>query len=872
MKADQVDQALEQKFVHQGARLVFWHDAKGEFRDYVDAGLGGVLSSVSVLDVQAVGGLSAKLRLEREDPEGQYLVYSEGEAVSPDEDWLLDIRLYSEQFHADVSSLWLQELGLVSLSVREHLRARAVFLGSQERRRQLARLAAPTDDEATLDLKMQAVLAGSAIASPFEVLVAVCDGHADAGGFELSSVPEVLAQFEKMGLLEPFWAALRTEFGYEADQPSLAGLLRRLFVSELLHEMGEAGLETLAHHRLPPAGTRNAVVFLTQWRDSSTRSTSYDAAAEAVAAEQKIGDQLAGLPLEALSEVYTFWEAERRVVSGLKDCVLEAPERVDLGALRSIVAERRAGHWIAGAGRDRPEVRAVADAYDAILAAAELFQLVRENRGAFDFEDAEAALAAYESDLHPIDRLYRRFCTASRGALGQGWDLLKALSEEVERAYDQGFLQPFGREWSRLLDAGFLSQWSSSAYPAQAEFFARVVRPYLAQLDRRRAFVIISDAFRYEAARELLEAVKARCPVGAELSAMLGVLPSYTALGMASLLPHETLAYTDGGEVLVDGAPVAGTEARSKRLAEEDGVAVQARELREMSREAARQFVKGKRVVYIYHNVIDARGDSASTENETFEAVADCIRELVDLVQFCVNSLNVARIWITADHGFLFQREAPGDTDRSQLAHKPAHAVKTKKRYVIGQQLGATAEAHHGRIADTAGAEGDMEFWVPRAANRFHFTGGARFVHGGAMPQEVIVPLLTINHRTDADTRSGLRSERVPVQVLGTNHKITTPTYRFEIIQTEAVGERRLPLTVRAAVYEGAQPVTSVETLTFDSASSNIDERKKSLRLELRSGTFNKATAYRLVLRDVETDAEVQSVPVVIDRSFDDDF
>ncbi len=67
-------------------------------------------------------------------------------------------------------------------------------------------------------------------------------------------------------------------------------------------------------------------------------------------------------------------------------------------------------------------------------------------------------------------------------------------------------------------------------------------------------------------------------------------------------------------------------------------------------------------------------------------------------------------------------------------------------------------------------------------------------------------------------------------------------------------------------------PVTSVETITFDSTSDSIEERKKSLRLELRTGTYDKTTPYRLVLRDTESDAEVQSVPVVIDRSFDDDF
>ena len=168
-----------------------------------------------------------------------------------------------------------------------------------------------------------------------------------------------------------------------------------------------------------------------------------------------------------------------------------------------------------------------------------------------------------------------------------------------------------------------------------------------------------------------------------------------------------------------------------------------------------------------------------------------------------------------------------------------------------------------------------MEFWMPRGANRFHFTGGARFVHGGAMPQEVVVPLVTVTQLRGKKTPAS-RSEKVSVQLLGTNHKITTPNYRFEFIQTEAVGERRKPITLRAAVYEGVRAVTSVDTITFDSTSDStsdsIEERKKSIRLELGKGTYNKTTPYRLVLHDVESDAEVLSVPVVIDRSFDDDF
>ena len=129
MKADQVDQALRRKFLDEDERLVFWNDPPGDFGDYIARGLPEDLSGVKVLDVGECGGLSTKLLLEREDPTGQYLLYSSTALPPAEEDWLLDIRMYASEFHADVASIWLQELGLSGLYLRDHLKARATFPG-----------------------------------------------------------------------------------------------------------------------------------------------------------------------------------------------------------------------------------------------------------------------------------------------------------------------------------------------------------------------------------------------------------------------------------------------------------------------------------------------------------------------------------------------------------------------------------------------------------------------------------------------------------------------------------------------------------------------------------------------------------------------
>ena len=135
-----------------------------------------------------------------------------------------------------------------------------------------------------------------------------------------------------------------------------------------------------------------------------------------------------------------------------------------------------------------------------------------------------------------------------------------------------------------------------------------------------------------------------------------------------------------------------------------------------------------------------------------------------------INNLNGNHVVVTADHGFLFTETPPGETDKSKLDDKPAGTVLAKKRYLLGHNLPDNEAAWHGYTAVTARAEGDMEFWIPKGANRFHFVGGARFVHGGAMLQEIVVPVVTRAARQgQVGTGDEDQARAVPCSVLGTN-------------------------------------------------------------------------------------------------------
>ena len=139
-----------------------------------------------------------------------------------------------------------------------------------------------------------------------------------------------------------------------------------------------------------------------------------------------------------------------------------------------------------------------------------------------------------------------------------------------------------------------LAKWQIDDVRNQQEFYARHVRPRLEEAENRKAYVIISDAFRFEAAQELARELNGKYRFEATLTSQLGVVPSYTALGMASLLPHEKLCYKSNGQVLVDNAPTDSIEQRDAILATVDGMACKAEVLLPMKKEEGREFVSGQ--------------------------------------------------------------------------------------------------------------------------------------------------------------------------------------------------------------------------------------------------------------------------------------
>ena len=110
MDSQQLTQGLKQALFVENHRIVFWYDADQSFAEELPL---LDLPNVHVLNMQDESTFGLKLKLELEDTQGKYLLYFPCAEPEADDDWLLDIKLYSRSFYADKVSLIFNELGLI---------------------------------------------------------------------------------------------------------------------------------------------------------------------------------------------------------------------------------------------------------------------------------------------------------------------------------------------------------------------------------------------------------------------------------------------------------------------------------------------------------------------------------------------------------------------------------------------------------------------------------------------------------------------------------------------------------------------------------------------------------------------------------------
>lgn len=803
--AEELNALLEQ------GRIVTWLDRNGEYAEDLDA-VRELLDGATLITINA-NLFETKLRIFAEDTKSRYVLYRGGELPPLEEDFLADVRCGYPTFKADASTLLVRELG-VDPALAAVIDEYAPFFNSTARVADLKKhLGAISDadkrsDRRTFLAAMSAVLLKTQQRS-FSVLFAkLATASSVEDGDPLAAL--------KWGLDTYFWEGAQGIWGYDGEH-TFDALMTWLFV------MNAKGWD----HQHNSAQRD----FIMWTRDVSTRG---DARRWAQRVDEATGASAAlhDATTDALLIDTTTPGVDRELISRLVRGIIDGS--VGVATVEEQRGRRREGLWYDDA----------ALLWDAARAGARLLTHLRSLPG-IAFADAAEGFTRYTSPdngLWAIDQEYRHYVRASRAVHVE--DVLIDLSRHVEKAYQDDYLRPLSRTWDDALRAMLTWDIPTTVSSARIDSFHRL----LVAGSHRRTVIIISDALRYEAGAELADRLRSLGRGSVGLTPWYTMLPSITALGMAALLPHRELTLSVRGKdqvvVEADGRSTAGIDARRAILADEDAVAFTYEELAKDNVKAMRSRFKGASAVYVYHNVIDATGDHAASENRTPEAVEQAIEDLSVFVGRLI-SADVTRVLVTADHGFLYQDNEPANDETAKQGGIPRgrSILLKKRRYVLGTDLESTDD-FVAFDATAVGLDSGPSVALPYGTRRIRVQGsGNRFVHGGASLQEITIPVIEVS--VGSGVTEEVRDVGIALHYDDTSLKVNRFSPR--VIQQEPVSPTRRPLTVTIGLESATgERLSSTRVITLDADQRSEVSLKQSSELILNDGVLQSHSGQRV--------------------------
>lgn len=482
------------------------------------------------------------------------------------------------------------------------------------------------------------------------------------------------------------------------------------------------------------------------------------------------------------------------------------------------------------------------DLIEFLLRAANVFKILN-SMSSYIFDKPINYLEEYTNKFESIDFNFRKaaLINTKLKKYNLPGDLqIEKVSTRLNKKYED-YLKDLNTEWLKCLyDHEF--EFFKIPVVKQFEFY----KNYISKSDQKIA-VIISDGLRYECAKELLSVLHSDPKHQAEISYMLSSLPSNTRMGMSSLLPHSELQLK-GEFIFINNISTEGLENREKilQIAENDSKIISFDKLLQLTQDEARELFKSK-IVYIYQNVIDAVGDDRKTENRTFEEVERAIKELASMIKKIHSSFNVSKIFITADHGFLYN---VSDLPVSMYETLPdnKNAIWNHNRFSILKKEIKT-DSYIFDLSKAANVKNDFKITIPKAVNRYKRQGhGVHYVHGGASLQEMIVPLIESSRKREEVT------EKVTFKLLGKDFKVVSGAIKVKLIQDKPVSSDYKPIIISCALYKDTDELVSNEIdLTLDSTSDLPTERVKEIILNLNV-KYGSESFYNLKIFDKQKD------------------
>ncbi|MFP7473403.1 BREX-1 system phosphatase PglZ type A [Niallia taxi] len=794
--------------------VIFWYDEQG---GYTVSDLEDVLEGqpIHIRQLTRNNFFTLRLEIELEKKKDSFLLYADFAKPAIEDNFLLDMELYGTEFKADTNALLAEQLQVGDAVLRPLIKKYGDFFRSAERKNKLKKVVPPNATDREIEYAMLAVLTGAPIANMEEIT-----RHLLLRGLQ-EETNEVYRAISKRYSTNRMWEHISEYFGLHSSNLTLQFLMEHVLYA---HFKRHAQFEEQQLQKKYETTRGNAcALFIDDWLHAKESEVEVlETYIKEIEQRFSIIDVLQERSIEQFAGISTLSIIDLLLINRLTEELLHQTSNFD--TWREILNKRLKMHWARRNEQIRNLLCLMIDAVD--LSKYKMFLKQYDTR--------EPLYVQYTSELYLIDQAYRRFMTGFMQL--ENKEMLEELAEQLTNWYENKYLLKIAQETNYLLETAEVGK-----LPKQAKFYKEVLQPIL-EKETTRLYVIISDAVRYDVGAELVSRLNLRSNGVASISPLVANMPTYTQLGMASLLPHKVLSITENGTVLADDQPTNGLANRTKILqaAHPEAIAYRLTDLLDWSRAIADENLKGKRLVYLYHDVIDAAGDSVKSERATYIAAERAIMELSIAVDR-LSKWQAKRIFITADHGFLYQY--PRIENDIKVASVKGEIIDSNRRFAVGHNLLIDDGAIN--VPDGFSTLEGVEKVIAKGVNRFIGGGGLQFVHGGATPQEVIVPL--IDYRRTSQSLPVEISVAMPKRVI-TGYRIQVPIY-----QEQSISQEYKARTIRTAFYMNDERISNEIEWTFDMVGEN-HVRTEKLTFNLVENYYPTGQTCELRMLTVEDD------------------
>lgn len=831
----QIEDKLNLEFAGDSRKLIFWYDDNGEFVEDIK---NLDLDNAKIHYLTSTNLFYTKVLLEREDTKTNYLIYAPFPKPDSRENHLADTIKYSREFSADRASLIAIDLG-IDEKYKPVLQKYIKFFGAKDRTKKFYELEVDSyNNESTIEIALLSVLAKSKIVNFEEVVRIVLTSG------ELRD-NEYMADFKKYGLDEAFWKHISHTFSFVDEEPNLEKLIISLFLTYTEKEIHKELPASMNKYLLSKSGT--VMAFMDQIMNSILYHEDFEHLSDRVFTKINGEILFEGYSVEDIVDLDIFRFVDNKLIEWMIDRLLDENLNASIKGMEipELCKFREEKHF----GKE------YSNEYHVLKHGYYIVSQVNYRPKS----DLISIIQQYDKEDYRVDTHYRKFYFYLDKVRNQ--HIFESLQELVENIYTNRYLDVITKEFN----SKFSYDGVKGKYKLQRDFY----RNFVAN-SKEMLVVIISDAFRYEVAKELVKKMNRDKKFDTiSIEPQIGVLPSNTRLGMASLLPHIELNIDGNYDVYVDGKPCSNIIERNEILKVSDPSAgsIQFDDLKKYSKEEMRDFFVGKSVVYVYHNQIDARGDKSNTEDEVFIACKEAIDEIEDLIVSLTDRVSRTKFIVTADHGFIYKRNKIIESDKIDSFFTRDDQIN--KRFIVSDNKYEVMGTKSIRMSDVLGSNDTRCITVPVASNIFKAAGGGQnFVHGGSSPQEILIPVVQVK------TIRGYReSQNVKISLISMLPKTTSLLINLDFVQQEAISDVIKPTTYKIAfIDESGETISNEEIHLANSKEKESAKRIFKLRFNLKNQKYRRDKKYYLVATDTATGMEAFRHEVIIDIAFADDF